>query len=653
MAGKHRSARHAMARRRTGHMHHSSSRKGSYQWLGVGAVTLGIGAALANGTAVAAAGTDGDSASSSASASSSPKDTGGASTPRTGPGSEPSSVESAASTDSESIKTAPNSLGKGSDDAGSDEDSQALGTPDATDPDDPESASPEADLSRTALGAPKSASRPRTRHVAEPRVADIDATTDAVAALEHGEATSAEASQSVDVELPDPVEPARGIASTPTILEVDVTSGDAPVVTQFLSAARTSALVGPGATPVASNPLGDILAAFFRRIQVAFFNISPTAAPRQNELPVDGVLTGTVGATDPDGDPLAVTLTNGPSKGTVTVNVDGTFTYQPSEQLAFIGGTDSFTVTISETNSGDHVHGVQGLLANFVRTITGGTVRLDDGSSVQQTVTIMIVQGTPTYTVQGTESVTQRPPIGVTVGRDGRLWVSDGTSTVTVLNPDLTVDRTVTLDESIGLLALGPDGRIYATTATGVVTVDPNDGNAVSPFAAVAGATMLAVGVDGRVYVLASDRSLSVLDPDGTLIRTITGTGLGPIDVAVDAAGRIYITNSMFDTNYVLVINPDDTTRTIQLAEDPALFLVPAGIAVGADGLLYVASPGHGGRVTIVDPDNPPANMSDATSIDLDNGGGFMLAVGDDGRIYITNIYQNTVTAVAPTFIWP
>ena len=43
-----------------------------------------------------------------------------------------------------------------------------------------------------------------------------------------------------------------------------------------------------------------------------------------------GVVTGSIVASDPDGDTLTYTVTTAPKYGTVTVQTDGTFTYTPS-----------------------------------------------------------------------------------------------------------------------------------------------------------------------------------------------------------------------------------------------------------------------------------------------------------------------------------
>ncbi|MCI0575212.1 MAG: cadherin-like domain-containing protein, partial [Chloroflexi bacterium] len=43
---------------------------------------------------------------------------------------------------------------------------------------------------------------------------------------------------------------------------------------------------------------------------------------------------------DPDGDPLTAVLVSGPANGSLTLNADGSFTYQPNPNF---NGQDSFT----------------------------------------------------------------------------------------------------------------------------------------------------------------------------------------------------------------------------------------------------------------------------------------------------------------------
>ena len=107
------------------------------------------------------------------------------------------------------------------------------------------------------------------------------------------------------------------------------------------------------------------LEAFGREIQRTFFNRYPTAAPVEISRTPAGVVTGTLGAVDPDGDQMTYTVIGPPSLGRVQIDQStGTFTYTPVADIATYGGNDAFTVAVSDT--GWHIHGLQGLLDGTV-----------------------------------------------------------------------------------------------------------------------------------------------------------------------------------------------------------------------------------------------------------------------------------------------
>ncbi|WP_431732403.1 Ig-like domain-containing protein, partial [Chromobacterium vaccinii] len=63
------------------------------------------------------------------------------------------------------------------------------------------------------------------------------------------------------------------------------------------------------------------------------------------DTPVSGTLT----ASDPNGDPLTFVKGADPQHGTVTVNPNGTWTYTPAQDY---NGSDKFTVTVSDGRGG-------------------------------------------------------------------------------------------------------------------------------------------------------------------------------------------------------------------------------------------------------------------------------------------------------------
>jgi large repetitive protein len=86
-------------------------------------------------------------------------------------------------------------------------------------------------------------------------------------------------------------------------------------------------------------------------------NTPPPPPPPTNAAPTFGTLafsgteevdvTGTVSATDPDGDALTFTKTGEPAHGQITqFQTTGAFTYRPATNFA---GTDTFAVRVSDT----------------------------------------------------------------------------------------------------------------------------------------------------------------------------------------------------------------------------------------------------------------------------------------------------------------
>jgi hypothetical protein len=74
-------------------------------------------------------------------------------------------------------------------------------------------------------------------------------------------------------------------------------------------------------------------------------NLPPTIAPVENKTLVNGQIVGTVGAIDPEGDPLTFVLTQIPKYGTVQINPDGTYVYTPGMDYP---GYDSFWLAVND-----------------------------------------------------------------------------------------------------------------------------------------------------------------------------------------------------------------------------------------------------------------------------------------------------------------
>lgn len=160
-----------------------------------------------------------------------------------------------------------------------------------------------------------------------------------------------------------------------------------------LATSFVDALLSPfaaGAPRPPADPSGWALLAWVRR---EFFNSTPALAanrpPHTQSLTVDGEvrITGNLSVVDRDGDVLTYTVIGRPHNGgTVTVDADGNFVYRPMNAMAAVGGTDTFTVAVSDEHDGLHMHGLFGPL-QFV-PIVGNLLKPGGGHGRSVTVTV-------------------------------------------------------------------------------------------------------------------------------------------------------------------------------------------------------------------------------------------------------------------------
>jgi VCBS repeat-containing protein len=746
MAGKHRSVQqvHGSTRSKRA-LHHRKPRREPYRWLGAGAVTIGMGVALANGAAIAHADEPGSGPSSSSGGSSasgdastspsasdpshgtateSPASQGSSST--TGPSSEstkPTSTVSSsggnlsASTSAASDTTPPGSSSSSGTTSSSSTTSPPASQTSSTTTTEPstisedtatasegsESAPAPADLttaSQSSLSPGHSATIPGTP------ASHLD-TSAAKTASEHSTApldeVSVTVSKTVDT-MSVVVEPATEPADAPSTTQARTRTAAAPaaaVATTYMTAATTNSLLDTGpSTPTTGNPIADLLTAIFRRFQTTFFNESPTATAEQypGQSP-NGVVTGTVGAADSDGDPVTVTLVADAAKGTVVVRPDGSYTYTPSQALAVTGGTDTFTVTVSETNAAEHLHGFATILSRLVGAITGGAITPNDGSTIEKTVTVTIaaisppdsgpVAGVPASTVDSVDSATGTVRGHLTVTDPGgdpltfALAAPIDTSVGVVTVDDKTGNWTFTATNASRLdawkTAAGDavtfgisvtDGETPAVTVTVVAPVTPAAQSTVENILGAEqeswGNQGLVVGPDGRFYMTTyqvdgGSGEVVVLNPDGTYATTIHIADVIPhpfstaYDIAVGPDGRVFVSGEVGDTaddvgqetggGVVVVIDPNDDYAATLFAEtaDPA-----SAITVDSAGRVFVAN-WNNDDITVFNADGSLYGVIESAEVvDGDNSGVAGLAVGPDGLLYLTKPSFGVVKVINP-----
>ena len=142
---------------------------------------------------------------------------------------------------------------------------------------------------------------------------------------------------------PIPVSP--GFASA-----VDAAAAPARVVAKPVAALS---ITGAAATAAATDPISALfgpIQSFIEGIGLlirrTFFNQAPTVAPVQLTGQLEGPITGTIGAVDPEGDPIIYSITGQPLYGSITLGSDGSYTYTKGPGFS---GRDSFTVAATDT----------------------------------------------------------------------------------------------------------------------------------------------------------------------------------------------------------------------------------------------------------------------------------------------------------------
>jgi YVTN family beta-propeller protein/VCBS repeat-containing protein len=286
-----------------------------------------------------------------------------------------------------------------------------------------------------------------------------------------------------------------GVALTPDGTQMFITDFDTDTV-------HVVSLVPPNVVPFSSDP---------------YYSVTN---------PSTGALTGKIGAVDFDGDPLTYVVNTKPTKGTLVLRADGTYTYTPTStarHAAAVPGapdsvtTDSFTVTVSDGRNG-----------SLTETIT---VAIDPANKVPTVTTTIGAPSTTTGIVKGSVTSTD----GNTY--DKRTYTVTGAPTKGTVTITSTGSFTYTPTADARAAATAPGAPYDATKDTFIVTVDDGHGGVVpvtvnvrigAPNVKPAGATATVTNTHPRSGVVTG--AITATDANGdALSYTASATTKGTI----------------------------------------------------------------------------------------------------------------------------
>jgi sugar lactone lactonase YvrE len=220
-------------------------------------------------------------------------------------------------------------------------------------------------------------------------------------------------------------------------------------------------------------------------------------------------------------------------------------------------------------------------------------------------------------------------PFGVAVAEDGTVYVADA--------GDNNHIRKIAPDGNITTLAGGSEGFADGTGAQ-------------ASFNTPSG---LAIDAEGNLFVAdTGNNRIRKVTPEG-VVSTVAGDGTagyvdgaaaqaqfnGPIGVAVDEAGNVYVADTYNDR--IRKISADGQVTTFPSNET---FSTPCGVAVAKDGSLFVADTGRNLLLKI----SAEGNVTNLAINHNDLSRPVGIAVTHDNFVYVTELDRARVIQIAP-----
>lgn len=559
-----------------------------YAWLGAGAMTLGIGAALAVGVGVAHADdTSAVKAPSSRADSSAPSPRGVTRGSR-GSGSSVS-LTAASAVDGRTPRAAAGTRVSSA--------PEVLPVPDHGMPSrvdvvvaaTPRSRAAEMPTARTPTRTSSALPSPVARALSTPASTLSASVTVATTATAVGNPAPSAALR------PDPG------AGSETVLPSAVTAPAAravPTLPPGLARVLYRIVMGRGLNvPNApDDPFGALLWGMFRRIETVYGLVPLPGTPTVSTPSLtSGAVSGQVGATVPAELPLGYALVTAPTQGSVTVDSKGYYVYKPNADAT--ASTDIFTV-----------------VANTSWAATA--------------LTVTVPVGVPaTFPGSASDAIdVGLQPIEVAFTPDGRrAYVTGSTDTWT-----------------------GQGGVSVIDTATKTIVATVGNGAIPTGIAVSADGSTVYVSVYGRGDITPP----SVLAVDTTTDAvTAIGAGRFPAGVAVSPDGdRAYVLDTYINEGDDAVWVIDTFTKAV-LAK-VAVGVDPRGMVASPDGShLYVLNRGNGSlgsaTMSVIDTDPDSATVNTVTAVVKVGNEPVGLAVSPDGKhLYVTDLYEGAVRVI-------
>jgi sugar lactone lactonase YvrE len=233
-------------------------------------------------------------------------------------------------------------------------------------------------------------------------------------------------------------------------------------------------------------------------------------------------------------------------------------------------------------------------------------------------------------TVAGDGSpATLADPFGVAVAEDGTVYVADA-------------------GDSNQIRKIAPDGTV--TTLAGGSEGFADGAGAQASFHTLSG---LAIDSDGNLYVAdTGNNRIRKVTPEG-VVSTIAGDGTagyvdgaaaqarfnGPIGVAVDADGNVYVADTYNDR-----IRKISTGGQVTTFPSNETFSTPCGVAVARDGSVFVADTGSNLLFKI----SKEGNVTNLAINHLDLSRPVGIAITHDNVLYVTELDRSRVIQVTP-----